>query len=840
MRRRHRRHAAARLAAARLAAARASVAVLLWWALAAAAAPPPEHDAAAASSLETIPVERLSPTQPDDELAPSPSVTELDAIVVTARRRQERAQDVPISLAVLDGDALGAAGLTMATDLQERVPGLVVTVPNPRLTSYTIRGLGSSSVNDGIESSVGLFLDGVYLGRQGLSLFDLVDLNRVEILRGPQGTLFGKNTTAGAINIVTKAPSHSFEANLEGTIGDYGNRQLRGSVNGQLFDDPTLAGRLTGYLGQRDGMIDNVYNGHDLNERNKWGLRGQLLWTPADDVSWRFIAEYASTDEECCVYPLIGPVREAVQARDDFMEYTRPSLDPYDRLADSDGRTRVSMRQKALSGEFTWDLGERHRLVGISAWRSWYFLPLNDDATSLDLASTSTLNQHRQLSQELRLDSNFETFDSVIGLYVLHQDLRGDERIRLGRDTVGWTFGGLARERTGLPLTETTFGPALYLAIPPATLDGTFISTPYAQQTDSVAAFGSADWHLTPRLDLTTGLRYTYEWRDSVVERSRSGGCPECTALNLIDPVMQLAGLSQYTVEGLLDAIAGGEYYRATRRNEGNFSGQVALSYKLAPNLMTYGSVARGYKGGGINLGFTSESIRPTFEPEEATAYEVGIKGQFFERRLSVALALYHTDIRDYQALTFDEEDTVIPNPRQINLLNVGKVRLRGVELDAFGHLFDGLRWRAGVAYSDAVTIDFDNAPNEDSRDNDKDLSGEPLYNAPRWSGTAGLEYGRFIGERLEAYGAVDTSFRSGYWGTVEHGRSSYIEGYSLTNLRLGLRDSGRRWDVWLWSRNVFDRDYVAGVHPLYGVGDYGAYAGDPRTVGLTARANFY
>ncbi len=789
--------------------------------------------------LDTIAVESNQQESPTPVLAEKPDTIQLEAIVVTARRKEERALDVPISLAVLDGDALGSAGLTLATDIQERVPGLVVTVPNPRLTSFTIRGLGSSSVNDGIESSVGLFLDGVYLGRQGLSIFDLVDLDRVEVLRGPQGTLFGKNTTAGVLNIVTKAPSHDYEALLEGTIGNYGSRQLRGSVNGRFFGDETFATRLTGYVTQRDGLIENVHNGHDLNERNKWGLRGQGLWTPSSDVSWRFIAEYGKTDEECCVYPLVGPVRAAVQARDDFMEYRRPSLNPYDRVADSDPRTHVDVEQRAASAELNWDIGEAHRLTSITAWRDWQFVPDNDDATPLKLVTTGTINEHSQISQEFRVASNFEHFDSVFGLYYLRQDFYGNERVTLGEDMVGWTFGGLIRDATGLPLTESNFGPLLYLVIPPATLDGTYISTPYEQVTDSAAAFGSIDWHLTDRLDLTTGLRYTHEWRDAEVSRSRSGGCPNCTALNLLSPIFALAGLDALTVNGLLDQIAGGAYYRATQRDEGNFSGQLALSYKLAPDTLTYFSVSRGYKAGGINLGVTGESVPPTFKPEEATAYEIGAKGQI-ARRISWSAAAYHTDIRNYQALTFDEEQTVIPNPRQINLLNVGKVRLQGVELDGYGLLLPGLLARAGVAYSRAVTVDFDNAPNEDTRSNDKDLSGEVLYNAPRWTGTAGLEYGHFVSPKVEVYGGVDYSYRSGYWGTVEHGRATYIDGYGLTNLRLGLRNSSGTWDSWLWTRNVFDKEYLGGVYPLYGVGDYGAYAGDPRTYGLTVRATFY
>jgi iron complex outermembrane recepter protein len=349
---------------------------------------------------DSITLNRDAPTPVGAE----PEAAQIETIYVTARRKTEALEDVPISITVLDGAALGDAGLTLATDIQERVPGLVVSVPNARLTSYTIRGLGSSSANDGIESSVGLFLDGVYLGRQGLSVFDLVDLERVEILRGPQGTLFGKNTTAGAINIVTRPPDAERAGTVELNFGDFDNYQVRGSLNDALSD--ALFGRISGYVTQREGNIDNRFGGDALNTREKYGLRGQLLWKPQDGLSARVIAEFVENDEACCAFPLRAPVRPAVAARDAFMEYERVGTDPYARETDADQRTRSRMRQKALSTEVNWDVAESHRLVSISAVRDWYFLPLNDDGTSLHLASTSTPNEHRQLSQELRLDSS--------------------------------------------------------------------------------------------------------------------------------------------------------------------------------------------------------------------------------------------------------------------------------------------------------------------------------------------------------------------------------------------------------------------------------------------------
>jgi len=800
---------------------------LLWPAMAPAQEEP--------APLATIALPEEAPPAPAVE-ARADDGMELQTIVVTARRREERALDVPISMTVLDGASLGEAGLTLATDIQERVPALVVSSTNTRLTQYTIRGLGSTSMNDGMESSVGLFLDGVYLGRQGLSMFDLVDLDRVEVLRGPQGTLFGKNTTAGAVSIVTKLPSHTFNAALEGTYGDYDLRQVRGTVTGEIFGDETLAGRLTGYYTGREGLIDNRYGG-DLNNRNKYGLRGQLLWTPGETVSGRFIAEYAHAHERCCVYPLMV-YRDKVRARDEFMEYERVNTDPYARVADSDTRTDSLVEQAAVSAEFNWDISEQARLTSITAYRDWWFTPTSDDATSLSLVpETGTLNAQHQFSQELRLSTSSERFDSVFGIYYLRQHINSFERNVLGSDLIGWTFGGLIRQNLLPFATETTLGPVLYTAIPRRTLDGMTIRTRAYQVSDSAAAFGSIDWRLSEKLQLTTGLRYTHEWKDAAVERNRRGGCPNCTVLTAVSPIFQALGLQDLTIDGLLDSIAGGEYARTSRYDEGNWSGQIALNYRWTPNTLGYVSVARGYKSGGINLGVTGASVKPTFDPESATSYEIGAKAQL-GRRAQLGLAIYHTDVRDYQALTFDEESTLIPNPRQVNLLNVGKVRLRGAELEGQALLARGLALRAGAAYTQAISVEFPDAPDENAGANTKDLSGKDLYNAPRWTATAGLEYSHSLWSS-EVYGGLDYAFRSGYWATVEHGEGSYVHSYGLTNVRVGLRSDTQRWDVSAWVRNLFDKDYLAAVFALYGVGDYGATAADPRTYGVTVRLNF-
>lgn len=772
-----------------------------------------------------------------DELDPVATVDELPTVIVTSRHSQERALDVPISLVTLSGDDLAAAGLSSVTDLPQRVPGLTVVSVNPRLTTFSIRGLGSSSQNDGIESSVGLFVDGIYAGRAGNSVFDLIDLERIEVLRGPQGTLYGKNTTAGAIHVVTRLPTQSFEVQGESRLSEYGGEQFRGTVSGPLVDDE-LAARLTGYSTRRDGLIENRFDGQTLNNRDKVGARGQLLWTPpGQELVARLITEYGRGDESCCAYPLLAPIRPSVTVRDDYMEYTRASSDPFDREADSDLPTRAFVELSAASLELVLPLGSQQTLTSLSGWRDWQSVPLSDDGTSLRLAAFGTANGQQQFSQELRLNRDDGAFKSVAGLYYLHQQLEGRDRAVLGDELVQWTLGGLIRERVP-GATRRDVGLALDLLIPPRTLDGMVVQAPYWQHTDSVAGFASTHWQALDSLIVDLGLRYTHEWKLANVSRSRSGGDVDASPLaltNNLDVLGNLIGvdLSGATFNGLIDGLVGGDFSRRDRYSEGNVSGNVALNYTLTPHASVYGSVARGYKSGGINLGVTGETVKPTFKPETVNAYELGAKADLLQRRLSLSGALYYSQVRNYQALTFNEDKALIPDPRQTNLLNVGRVRLRGVELQADALLPADLRLRAALAYNDAVTVDFRNAPDEDTRRNDRDLSGRQLYNAPRWSGNVGLSHSLSLGHSLVLESGVDTSYRSDTFGSVERGRSSRIEGYTLTDLRVDVRSERQGWVVGAWVRNVFDEQYLAATQALYGVGDYGGFAGDPRIIGL-------
>ncbi len=745
----------------------------------------------------------------------------LDEVTVTARRREESQQAVPISMSVLNGEQLNDAGLYRVEDLQQRVPSLLVTVPSARYASYGIRGLGSSAYNDGIDGSVGVFLDGVYLGRQGMSLGDLVDIERVEVLRGPQGTLYGKNTTAGAINVSSRAPTFEPQGSGEVSVGEEGLRQYRGTVSGALIDG-VLAGRLTGYDVERDGLIDNRYDGSHFGDQNRQGLRGQLLWTPSEVFSARLIGEYGWQDEQAGAYAASN-YSESTIKRAAFVGYRLLPVDPYARRVQQDEPNSIKTLQTGASLELNWLLDSGATLTSISGYRDWtYDADQDGDGMALSIAENAAVQlNHHQFSQELRLaDSPNEHLDYVVGLYYLRQKLNREVDVRFGKDAAAYFLG----DRPEIDALGITPG-----MIPASLLEGAQQAFDGEQRSDSRAVFGQLTWHVTERLAVTPGLRYTRESKQGWISRSVSGLAPLGP-----DLVSQVAG-------PLLRSTAlGGEYYRRDAIEEGNLSGQLTISYQFRDDLLGYASWSRGYKAGGINLEVIDPNAESTFDAERVSSLEVGVKQGFWNDRGQLDVAVYQTDVDDYQALTNRAPASPFAPPIRDNLINVGKVRLRGIELDALLRASERIDLRLGIAWSDARYREFPNAPcSPASAQWSCDLKGQRLFNAPEWNANAGVDYRHPLEHGLELFSGLDYSFRSGYYGALEGGPGSYQPSYGLTNLRLGLRRSNRRWEAELWARNLFDEHYITAVYAKLGAGDYGVLTGDPRSVGMTLRTRW-
>lgn len=756
----------------------------------------------------------------------APSALTLDETTVTARRREEDPQDVPIPINVLYGDQLDEAGLHRLQDIQQRVPGLVVSGHDARYAGFGLRGFGATAYNDGLEGSVGTYVDGVYQARQGMAFTELMDIERIEVLRGPQGTLFGKNTTAGALNIITRQPTFQPEANLEATYGERGLREYRGTFSGPLQDD-VLAGRLNVFDGASEGAVENLQDGSRLGDSDSQGLRGQLLWTPNSDFSARLIADYAEQNDAGNVL-LVNHYSEQTRKRAKFLGYPLAEPDPYQRENRIDAPGRPRTLQNGVSLELNWDLDEAMRFTSITAYRDWDYRASRDgDSTALSVAQSETDLGHRQFSQEWRLSGSAgSSVDYVAGLYYLRQQLDRQIDAEFGPDAAPWFVGDQ------LEALQKIFGVSLTdpRQVPSVLLDGARQRYDGEQKGDSRAIFGQLSWRPIDLLEFTGGLRYSQERKDGWVSRDVSNLAP----LTGLPPVFQAGG------QLLRDIALGSAYYREDSIKEDNVSGLLSASYRFTDAMMGYVSWSRGYKAGGINFDVIGPFTAPTFEPERATSLEVGMKTRFWDQRALLNLAVYQTDVDDYQALTYSPPTSLFAPPLRDNLINVGKVRLRGIELDSAWQLTPRLTGRLGVAWSDARYRSFPNAPCPPASGQwTCDLSGERLYNAPEWNLSSGLDHTHPLPYGLEAFSGIDYSFRTGYYGTLEGGEGSYQPSYGLTNLRLGLRSQDRAWEVEGWVRNVFDRNYITAVYSLLGAGDYGVMTGSERTVGTTVRLRY-
>lgn len=761
-----------------------------------------------------------------------PSFASVGDIVVTARRRDERAQDVPIALTVINEELLKRTGAYNIGQITQLAPSVQLLSPNARNTAITIRGLGASYglANDGLEQGVGIYIDQVYYSRPATATLDFVDIDRIEILRGPQGTLFGKNTTAGALNITTLAPSYTPTAQGELSIGDYNFVQAKATVSGPLIAE-TLAARLSFVSTRRDGTLDNATVGHAQNAQESISLHGQLLYQPTEKLTVRLYGDYSDQTPDCCtqLYVRVGQTLKPADVQFAALAagrgYVPASTNPYDRTADVDGQIQADQIQRGVSAIVDYDFGFA-TLTSISAWRAWDWRPANDrDYTALDITRQSANpSDQDQWSQELRLSSNGKNrIDWTAGLYAFHQAIETHGITEYGSDATYWLT---AHDAAYLAATATD----------PHALDsllaGYTVFNDSRIETDSLAAFAQLTWNITDRLHLTPGLRYTHEEKDGVYAATVTGGLATTNAALL----------------ARRNGVARPQAYAASI-SDGDLSGQVALSYDISDTVLAYGSFARGYKSGGINMAGipnlpsgAPSLTNATVEPETVTTYELGLKTQLFDKRVTANLAAYRTDVDDYQANVVDTG----PGALRGYLANAKKVEIQGIELDAFARPTPWLDAYANLSWTDSKYADFKNGPcpleSIGSSTVACDLSGKDLPGVSPWAASAGGELHRNVnglGYAGEAYFGADASYRSTYNADASVSRYTEIEGYTVVNLRAGFRaDNG--WEAFVWVKNAFDEDYLQLLTVQAGnSGLVLGTPGDPRTFGLTLRAKY-
>jgi iron complex outermembrane recepter protein len=740
-----------------------------------------------------------------------------ESVIVTARRVEEVVQEVPIPVSVVSGKLVADTGAFNVNRLKELIPTVQFYSTNPRNSAINIRGLGLpfGLTNDGIEPGVGLYIDGAFFARSAAATLDFLDVERIEVLRGPQGTLFGKNTTAGAINVTTRKPTFSPETEVELNYGSLGLAQAKASLSGPLLEN--VAGRISFSGTTREGTIYNNATRIDLNGLNNLGLRGQLLFAPSDKLAVTLAADHTRQRPDGHAQVVAGVASTLRAANRQYPQiaadlgYAAPSDNAFDRLTDTDTpwRSFQDLGGATLTVERTLGSG---RLTSITAWRYWNWRPSNDrDFLGLPVTTVSANpSDQRQLTQEVRYAADLRpSVGFVVGGFGFRQTI----------DSSGNQEHGSAAARFLLAPTP--------LAATPGLLDGYGQSSDIQSTSVSAALFGQLEWSLTDRLRLLPGLRFNYDQKSVDYDAQVYGG------LQTTDPALI----------ALQRSILAPQAYQADV-DDANVSGQVTAAYQFVKSVNGFATYATSFRSVGLNLAGvpTNAAGQPALEaatvkPEDERHIEVGLKTEPL-RGVTANFTVFNTDIKDYQAQVVNASVGVLRG----YLANAEKVRVRGVEFDGSARVNRNLSFYGAAALADGKYVSFPDAPpplEETGGPQVKDISGSDLPGISKWALSLGGEYvnpARIVGRAGELFGAVDASYRSSFSSNASASRSLVVDGYALLNARVGFRWADG-WSVSLWSRNLLDRDYYELLSAAPGgSGLYVGLPGDPRTVGVTLR----
>lgn len=744
---------------------------------------------------------------------------ELIEVVVSSRRRIEKVQDVPIAVSVITGKQAEQTGAFNVNRIKELVPSVQLYSSNPRNTGINIRSLGSpfGLTNDGIDPGVGFYVDGVYYARPAATTLDFIDVEQIEVLRGPQGSLFGKNTTSGAFNITTRKPSFTSGADFEVSYGNYSFLQAKASVTGAL--GKKVAGRLSFSGTQRDGLIDNVATGRATNTLNNQGIRGQLLWTPTVNTNIVLAADITTQrpDGYAQVVAGVAPTQRAAYRQFDAiiadLNYQLPSRNAFDRKIDQDTPWRSNQDMGGISLNIDTKIGGG-TLTSTTAWRFWNWDPSNDrDFTGLQvLAKSQNPTRQTQITQEVRYAGQLTSrISGVAGVFFIDQTSQTDGTEESGN--AQWRF---AQSSTS----------ALWKT--PGLFEGYGIKTDANIRASSAAVFGQIDWAITDRLHILPGLRYNFDKKDAHYARTTYGG------LQTTDPAL-LALKKQVYSDQAFDSST----------DNTDFSGNITVSYKATDKINAYATYAKSYKPVGVNVAGlpTNSAGEPLLDlavikPEKVNHYEVGVKTSPFRNSI-FNLTFFQTEIKDFQTNVQAAELGV----NRGYLANADKVRVQGVELDASFVVSQHLTINGAATYTDGKYVKFTNAPlpleETGAPISFKDVSGSTLPGASRWAGSLGGELSdnaKFFGNAGKVFLAADSYARSEFSSSPSASKYLVVPGYAIFNARLGFRAS-QGLSVHFWGRNLLNKDYYEQLLPAGGnTGQYAAVLGDQRTYGVTLK----
>lgn len=708
----------------------------------------------------------------------------IEEIVVTAQKRSESVQQVPISITALTGDELDNKGLDDLQDVARYVPNFDMPTGNiSRNTTLRIRGIGSAGSNPGIEASVGSFLDGLYMPTGAMNFGELTDISSVEILRGPQGTLYGRNTPVGALNITTRRPSNAFESLIKVGYGDYDQTNVSGYVGGGLTE--STAGRLSFWYRDREGYEKNTLTGDDINDTEEWGLRGKFLFSPSDSVEISTIIYYGEIDRRCCIAeqlsvndPDWGIATPGFLAAQAAAGYPFTNFDDDDhRVAADDGEGDDNTESFGVSVQVDWELGNGLLLTSITGYQDWEnAVIIAADSLTNPVLTSLQVQTNEVASQEFRVTSpTGDALEYIAGLYLYSQDTR--------YETDG-TIGAGANRVFRLP-------PRLCPA-PCTAKAGDNLRTLFDQETRSVAAYGNLTWHLSDVWDITAGLRWSRDEKDAFISHWNAPG--NSVPIDRIVFVENLVGDKD--------------------RSESKATWSVNTRYNFTDDVMLFLASSTGFKSGGFNSRRLKPGEEVEFDNEESITFEGGIKSYLLDRQVMLNATLFHTTLEEFQA------STRIPNSIGFIVGNAGEQEVKGVEADATWAPNDRLLVNASFAYLDAEFTDYDNAPCNAGQapanaNGTCDRTGEQPIGTPEYQYTIGAQWTQPMQNDLAWFMRADYSWRDDYVARHIVGPGSEIgeqDAFGLLDLRFGIGPIDGRWEAEAFVQNATDEDYYNAV----------------------------
>lgn len=716
--------------------------------------------------------------------------TVLEEIIVIAQKREQSVLDVPVAVSVLTGESLEASGISSVGELSMIAPSVrFAGSVSSSGQGMLIRGVGGAAFATGFEGSVGTMIDGVVTGPGGSSIAEFWDIERIEVLRGPQGTLFGKNTSAGAVNIISKQPTSEFEAEAGVRWGEeFDELRLDGVVSGPLSEN--LTGRVAAFwYDQGEGYVDNVILNDTENKKERWGIRLKTAYE-SGPLSVNVSLAYDEQDNNCCVRTFSAIDNSSAGALTAFFllpslaaSGVEPSLSNRTSIADEVIFEDVENLHGVL--EVAWELESGHVIKSITGYRDWEQEEYNDvDFLPLDVISGQIFNSLELFTQELQLLSPAgQNLEYVLGLYYYDTEI-SDNTILDGGTSITGVFGSTEWDNT--------------------------------VDVENIAVFGHATYKFSDQWSAYAGVRYISEDIDAQGVRG-----------------------------GNFFAFPGDFAPASASSSDNDWVGTAGVQFYPAEKTMVYASVSRGYKGSAIDttIGgsfFTGNPNQAVLNPETVLSYELGVKTALLDGRVLLNAAAFMSEFDDFQATAFNGTSYV--------LRNAGVLDSDGVELDVTALLWEGATLVFNAAYIDATFDEFTGAPCTVAQNADgscvanggvQDLSGQPLNNSSEWQYTVNLKQAFKVGQ-LNAYAVAEYAWQDDVVFDGDLDPFTAQDSFGVANFRLGVTTANDRYDLALFARNAFDEDYSLRIAdaPLYS-GAYASYPAPGRSVGIELRASY-